>query len=327
MRLARFAALLAVSALLLPGCFPNINLFGQAPEALSEKTLQGEADPKIVMITIRGVISDEPEERFITEGPSMVQQVVARLRKAASDPKVGAVVLKIESPGGSVTASDVLYHEIMQFKEKTGAKVLAAFMGVAASGAYYISMAADHITAHPTTVTGSVGVVFARPQVTGLMDKIGVDVHMYTTGKHKDMGSPFRDVTDEEKEIIKGLVGSMGDRFVGLVKRHRNLSAEALETVKTARVFFAPQAKELGLVDSVGYLEDVFDQAKKLAGLPENARVVVYRTQDYPNDTVYNDAAVKAPGRSPPVVDLGLPRVNGLNAGFYYLWPSAMISR
>ena len=106
--------------------------------------------------------------------PSQVQEVVSRLRRAEKDEEVKAVLLEINSPGGSITASDILYHEIMDFKERTGARVVAALMDVAASGGYYIALPADRIIAHPTTITGSVGVILVQPKVTGLMDKLGL---------------------------------------------------------------------------------------------------------------------------------------------------------
>jgi protease-4 len=129
----------------------------------------------------------------------MVQEFVSQLRLAEKDKKIKALLLKIDSPGGSVIASDIVYNEILAFKKRTGAKVVVAMMGVAASGGYYISLPADTIVAHPATITGSIGVIFFRPKVTGLMGKIGVGVEVNKSGKNKDIGSPFRQTTAECK--------------------------------------------------------------------------------------------------------------------------------
>ena len=174
---------LMVMAISITGCTaPKIRLFPSQADPLREFTLEGESAPKILVVPIRGIISNSPREGFVRTRPSLVQEVVSQLRRAEEDEKIKAVILKIDSPGGSVTASDILFSEIESFKNRTGAKVVVAMMGVVASGAYYISLPADHILAHPTTVTGSIGVIFARPKVTGLMEKIGVKTNVVKKG-------------------------------------------------------------------------------------------------------------------------------------------------
>jgi protease-4 len=182
-------AALLIMLISITGCTaPKIRLFPSQADPLKEFTLEGESAPKILVVPIRGIISDSPREGFVRTRPSLVQEVVSQLRRAEKDEKIKAVILKIDSPGGSVTASDILFSEIEGFKKRTGAKVVVALMGVGASGAYYISLPADHILAHPTTITGSIGVIFARPKVTGLMEKIGVAVEVNKSGADKDMG-------------------------------------------------------------------------------------------------------------------------------------------
>ena len=266
-----------------------------------------------------------PIWKGIRSQPGTVRTVVSHLKKAEEDQDIRAVILKIDSPGGPVTAADMLYHELMAYKRRTGVKVVAAMMDLAASGGYYVALPADHILAHPTTVTGSVGVIFLRPGVTGLMNKIGIDLNAYTTGKNKDMGSPFRDVTPEEQAIIQNLIDDLGERFLNLVARHRNMDAAALEKVATARVFLGPQAKEVGLVDEVGYLNDAIDRAKSLAGLDANAQVVIYRRTEYPEDNIYNSAALDYDDGSYPSA-YSMIQVNladflpAWKSGFHYLW-------
>ncbi|MGD8211064.1 MAG: S49 family peptidase, partial [Desulfobacterales bacterium] len=146
----------AITLLLSIGCTaPKIRLFPSQADPLQEFTLEGEAQHKILVIPVRGIISNATREGFIRTRPSMVQEVVSQLRLAEKDKNIKAVIFKIDSPGGSVTASDILYNEITSFKKRTGAKVVVAMMGLTASGGYYISLPADYILAHPTTITGS----------------------------------------------------------------------------------------------------------------------------------------------------------------------------
>jgi protease-4 len=194
-------------------------------------------------------------------------------------------------------------------------------MDVAASGGYYIALPADQIIAHPTTVTGSVGVIFVTPQVYELMDKIGVGVNTRVSGRNKDMGSPFRTATEEEDAIFNPLIGYFGDRFLSLVRLHRDGRGLSVDEVETARIFTADNALKAGLIDRIGYLEEAIAMARKTAGLPDNARVVVYRRTSYPNDTIYNSLSTQHEENGLSLVNVDL--LNALPAcetGFYYLW-------
>jgi protease-4 len=305
------------------GCVaPNVKLFTDATDPLKEFVLEGEAKEKILIIPIKGVISDSSKKGMLQNEPGMVQDVVSQLAIAEKDPEIKAVILTIDSPGGSVTASDILYHELMRYKEKSGAKVMAVLMNVAASGGYYVALPADYIMAHPTSVTGSIGVIFLRPKVYGLMEKIGVDVAVNTSGQNKDMGSPFREATDEETDIFQSLTDSLGTRFSDLVLKHRQIDSDKFSEITSARIFLAQEAKDLGLVDEVGYVSDALVKTKSLAGLPQNSKVVVYRRNEYPNDNFYNTQS-QFSGSSMPLVSLGLPDLEIFSQpGFYYLWPA-----
>ncbi|MFO7706910.1 MAG: signal peptide peptidase SppA [Desulfobacterales bacterium] len=318
----RIASILIVMTV---GCAaPQIKLFPSQADPLQESTLEGRAEQKILVIPVRGVISNSPDEGLVRTRPSVVQEVVSHLRKAAQDKEIRAVVLQINSPGGSVTGSDILYHEILRFKEERRIPVVAAMLDVAASGAYYIALPADHIVAHPTTLTGSVGVIFIRPKVAALMEKIGVAVEVSKSGVNKDIGSPFRHTTPEEERLLTAMTEQLGKRFVDLVNRHRQVEPAALAEVSTARVFLAEKALKFNLVDSIGYMPDALGEAKKRAGLPDDARVVVYRRLDYPNDNIYNPVTSYEGSRPTAVLDLGLPRLlPAAQTGFYYLWHTA----
>ena len=316
----------AVIVLFSIGCeAPRIRIFPRHSDPLREYTLEGTEKGKVMVIPIRGVISDAPRKQLIGTRPSMLQEIVSQLRKAEDDPDVKAVLLKIDSPGGSVIASDLIYNEIMAFKQRKKVKVVAAMMGVAASGGYYIALPADFIMAHPTTVTGSVGVLFLSPNVSGLLEKIGVDVNVSKTGKNKDMGSPFRQVTGEEQEIIQGIIDRLGAQFLNRIAEHRKIEPNKLKEISSARIYLADDALQLGMIDSIGYLDEAVIQAKKLADLPEDARVVVYRRTEYPDDNLYNTSLSRYEGRGPSLISLDLPgSMASLQTGFYYLWQAAV---
>ncbi|OQY06110.1 MAG: signal peptidase [Desulfobacteraceae bacterium 4572_123] len=312
----------ALLALLLIGCAsPRITLFSDDTVPLQEFTLQGKGKDKILVIPIKGKISSSTNKGIFFTKPSMIQEIVSQLKLAEKDREIKAVILKIDSPGGAVTASDILYHEILAFKNRTGVKLVAAMMDVAASGGYYIALPADFIFAHPTTITGSIGVIFMQPKVNGLMEKIGVGLDINKSGKNKDMGSPFRNTTDEERKIFQDLTDELGKRFINLVSIHRKLDKNGLARISTARIYLAPKALELGLIDKIGYLEDAIAKTKELAELSQDARIVIYRRTQYPNDNLYNTSVDRQGGQGLSLIDLNLPEsTSPLNTGFYYIW-------
>lgn len=304
------------------GCIkPKITLFPDDTEPLTEYTLRGEGKEKILLVSINGFISDSHRELPFYRKSNMVQEVVSHLKKAEKDRDVKALILKIDSPGGSVTASDILYHEINRFKERSGAKIVAVMMGLAASGGYYVALPADFILAHPTTVTGSIGVIFMRPDVSGLMNKVGVSITVNKSGPNKDIGSPFRPATEEEERILQSHIEDLAARFLTLVARHRNLTGEAKAAIASAGIYTADEALLLGLVDRIGYLDEAIEQAIKMAGLSEQARVIVYRRAEYPDDNFYNSLSGRRDVSEVNLIDFGLAEaLPPLRSGFYYLW-------
>lgn len=311
--------------LLLSACSaPMFNILNTTPNPLQEYTLEGDGKDKILIIPVDGMISDSPKQDLFMTKPGLVEQVVVQLNKARSDSRIKAVLLKVNSSGGTITASDLLYHEIASYKAKTGNRIGVIMMDVAASGAYYISLPADMIMAHPTTITGSVGVIFMRPKAVGLMTKIGLGVEVSKFGRNKDMGSPFRESNDEEKALMQNTVDKFGDRFISLVKKHRRLDPDSLAKISTARVFVADEALQLKLIDKIGYLPDALSETKKLAGVSEDARVIVYRRSSVPEDNYYNTSGAEAQSVHLSAVQIALPEILNAKAGFYYLWPGAI---
>lgn len=323
MRTTRVMAVMIVLFLVTACSLPQIRLFGDAADPLREYTLEGSGAEKILLISVQGTISASPDKGLVRSTPSTVQQVVSQLKKAEKDDRIKAVLFKINSPGGTINASDILYHEIASYRERTGAKIVVSMLDVAASGAYYLSLPADRIMAHPTTVTGSIGVIFLRPKVHGLMDKVGLGVDVIKFGRNKDMGSPFRQSTEEENSLLQATVNEFGDRFVRLVQKHRRLQEPAMREISTARVMTADEALKWGLIDKIGYLSDAVSEAKALAGLAKEARLVVYRRVEHPDDNYYGITGA-AQDAQPPVLQIALPESLHLPAGFYYLWPGAI---
>lgn len=315
------ACLVVLASLLLPGCFfitGDINPFAQKPQPLEERQVGGEGRAKIVVTDISRMISEQDEESAMGLGrrPSLVSRVQAELDLATKDPKVKAIVLRINTPGGTVTASDVLYQRLLRLKADKKIPVVAQFMDMATSGGYYVALAADEIVAHPTTVTGSIGVVLYAVSFEGLLDKIGVRNQTVKSGAKKDIGSPLRNMTEDEKQLMEGVLGEMKDRFVGLVRERRHLTPEAERIISDGRILTANQAKALGLVDRIGYLEDGIEQAKVRAGLSE-ARIVMYRRPDEYSETIYARAPAAAPVFNLINVDFG-PYLRAPQ--FLYMW-------
>jgi protease-4 len=215
-----------------------------------------------------------------------------------------------------VTASDSIFHALMQFKQERRIPLVAHFLDVAASGAYYIALAADEIIASPTSVTGSVGAVMYSVNLNGLMAKIGVANQTVKSGDKKDIGSPLREMTEEDSEILHSIIDGMRDRFVGLVQERRPaIYAAALQTIADGRIFSADQALRIGLVDRVGQLQDAIDVARRRARIAE-ARLVMYRRPREYSESIYSQAA-SAP------VELNLLKLDSPFAdgpSFLYMW-------
>lgn len=309
-------------AILLASCI-SINISDPMGKQYNETILQGTAKDKIAVLTITGIINDSPSKGFLKSGPGLLQDFLTQLKLAEYDPDVKAILLKINSPGGTVTSSDILYNEITEFKKRSGKKVLVCMMDVAASGGYYISLAADYIIANPTTITGSVGVIFMRPQISNLANKLGINIEVNKSGKNKDMGSPYREATKEETELFNKLTKSLAERFYYLLNQNRNISEESFEEIKTARILLAEDAKRLGLIDEINYLDSAVLKTMEIAGISRNSRVVAYRPARLYYDNIYNNPGAET--ETEFQIKLGsISELLNLNTGFYYIWEATL---
>jgi protease-4 len=251
---------------------------GEEVQPYAEKVIAGTGRSKILLLDISGIISSRKEIGPFFGGkrePGLLAQVREQLDRARADRAVKALVLRINSPGGGVTASDVLYHEIVRFKHDTGVKVLAHIMDIGTSGAYYAALAADRITAQPTSVNGSIGVIMYSFDATGLMQKIGLQAVEISSGDRKGMGSPVRRLAPEERAIFQNVIDSLQGRFINTVAESRQLPLDAVKRLADGRIYTSQEAQVAGLIDGIGYLDDAIEQAKKLAHL-EQASVVTY---------------------------------------------------
>jgi protease-4 len=239
------------------------------------------------------------------------------LQKAEKDDRVRALIVRINSPGGTITASDVVYHELLAFKERRKVPVIAVIMDVGASGGYYAALAADTIVANPTTVTGSIGVVMVTLNAQGLLEKIGVAPLTIKSGPMKDAGSPFRALTEPERAVFQSIIDEMYGRFVGLIVKARKLPEDRVRAAADGRVYTAEQALRLGLVDRIGYLEDAVALAKERVGLSE-ARVVMYHRPKEYRANIYSATPVPSPAES-TLAQLAAA-FGGGGPRFLYLW-------
>jgi protease-4 len=322
--MVRIAFIAAVLCLGLAGCgVPSFLVTPvQNTSQLQEHTVRegsGWRQPKIALIEVEGMLMNMRTGGFLQPSENSVSRFTQEMERAAADPQVKAVVLRVNSPGGTVAASDVMYQTVKRFKEKTKKPVVASLQDVAASGAYYVSCSADKIVAHPMSVVGSIGVIFNTMNLEGTLAKIGAKVEAIKSGPLKDMGSPFRELDPQSRAVMQGMVNEYYGRFVSIVTSHRALKDE--ETRKTAtdgRVFSGIRAVELGLADKVGLLDDAIDEAKSLAGAP-NAKVVLYKRPYGYTGSIYASGSTPEPQAN--VMQLKLPGVGDpLPVGFYYLW-------
>ncbi|MBL7063705.1 MAG: signal peptide peptidase SppA [Anaerolineae bacterium] len=243
----------------------------------------------VAVMRLNGAITSGPED-YLTMRVITPERVADLLKQAAANPAIKAIVVSVNSPGGSVVASDEIYHALLEFEKP----VVVWMSEMAASGGYYISCGGDHVFAHPGTLTGSIGVISQFFNAEGLMDKVGVDVVVIISGPSKDIGSPFREMTEEEQAIWEGIIDEVYDGFVEIVAQARGLPLENVRELADGRVYTGQQALELGLVDEVGILDDAIAKAAELVGIEGEPRVIELKTTPSFLDVLYGFQAHSA---------------------------------
>lgn len=240
--LALLVLLLVVSAV--------VTVIGQKGMSLREK---------VALVRIEGPIFDS-------------KNAVEELRDYVKDPSIKALVLRVDSPGGAVAPSQEIFEEVKKAASKK--KVVVSMGAIAASGGYYVSSPATRIVANPGTLTGSIGVIMEIPNLEGLLDKVGVKTQVIKSGEHKDLASAFRELGDEERRILQGVLDDVHDQFISDVAEGRRIPVEEVRRLADGRIFTGRQALKEGLVDELGNLEDAIMISAELAGIEGEPEVV-----------------------------------------------------
>ncbi len=317
----------AILLLFCVGCGQNIGWVIKpvsVDEALRETVVARDkgllVTDKILLLDVDGLLFNKRREGLLAVGENPVSLWVEKLNKAQADPSIKALVVRINSPGGGVTASDIMYNRLLKFRQEREVPVIAVIQDVGASGAYYIACAADTIIAHPSSVTGSIGAMVQTVSLAGTMDLLRIKAKAVTSGPRKDMASPFKPLDPKDLAILQVMVDEYHQQFLSVVAASReDLDANQIATLADGRVYTGRQAKDNGLVDEVGYVSDAIGLAKTKSG-SKRVKVVMYHRPFGYRGNFYS--AAQAPAQ---------PQVNLINISapdllatiqpqFLYLW-------
>ena len=321
----RTALFLILCIAIISGCTGlNVSLLPET-EPLEERVLEGEGKPKILLVDLDGVISFKEEKDILQlrTRPSKVTFFREALLKAEADPEISGVILRINSPGGTVAASDTIYHEIMSFRQKKKVPVHAYIMELGASGGYYVASAADRIIASPAAIMGSIGVIAMKFNIEGLLSKIGVSDETYKSGPKKDFWSPFRATTPEEKKMFQDIIDKLYAQFISVIyaNRQKLLSEQEVRTLADGRVFVSSEALEAKLIDQVAYLDETISGMKNGLNIKQ-ARVITYVRPKTFKSNIYSEySEMNLPGTQVNLISVNTEELS-LFSGvqFMYLW-------
>lgn len=322
----QWASMSAVGVcLLLAGCGETGWVVKPVPleEELVESTVR--RDPglfvpdKVAIVDVDGLIVNQRERGLLSMGENPVSFFIEKLDKAAADPSVKALILRINTPGGGVTATEIMHRRLMRFRARREVPIVAIIEDLGASGGYYLACGADVILAHPTSVTGSIGVMMQTVSFADTLNMIGVDTQAIKSGEFKDIGSPLKPLTQRERALLQGMVDEYYAAFLRVVEDGRGeMTPERIRELADGRVYTGKQAVENGLVDATADMTDAIALAKQLAGL-DRVQVVMYHRPWGSKPHAYA-AAGGLPTQInlvnltvPGLIDLSRPR-------FLYLW-------
>jgi len=312
---------------LLGGCGNRILRLDFVPvdEPLSAQTV--EKDPtsftnnKIAMIDVSGMIANVKAKSLLSDGRNKVSDFRETLNSIERDPYIKAVVLRINSSGGTITATEMMYRDLQEFKKRTGKPVVTCMLDLCASGGYYLSCASDYRIAYPSTITGSIGVIIQTLNFTGTLTKLGISAKAFTSGPHKDMLSPLRPLSDDDSTLAQSLVTQFYGQFVQAVKAAPNRVKEADWPMLTdGRVVTGQDAARLGLIDQTGTINDAFAKARELAHI-DHANIIQYTRHDEHKGSVYAASDTPTPQVNMINVNADLSELTPLtHPQFLYLW-------
>lgn len=318
-----------ISVTMLTGCI-NISLPNMGDRSQLERHVLKQAKSifttdEILMITLDGFVGMGPSQGAFSR-PSMLVSLKDQLLAAEQDDFIKAVLIRINTPGGGVTASDLIYNEIMSFKKRTGLPVVIMMTELATSGGVYIAMAGDEIYAMPTTLTGSIGVITIFPNFEGLGDKIGFKMNVIKSGELKDAGSPWRKFKKQDRQVFEEMIAQYYERFFGIVLGSRKVAGateEELRVIADGRVLSSQQAFEAKLIDGVMYPDEIIARTKKLAKV-EDATLISFEYGSHYRGHIYAEGQNAEPRAEASQVNIINLELDGLTAGqhspFMYLW-------
>jgi len=312
------------------GCSPLTLTLGGDPQRqeLEPKVVRAadaRTDDAVAIIDVSGVIVNARPPRLLGRSENPVSLLVEQLEAARRHDDVRAIILRINSPGGGVTATDMMYREVQRFRARTRKPVVVLCMDVAASGGYYLALSGDRLLAYPTTVTGSIGVLAQSISFKPALERIGVEPTTLVSGPNKAAGSPLTTLDEDQRATLQTMVDEMYDRFASLVRQRRpGMSPEQLATATDGRVVTGDRAAELGLIDRVGDLHDAHVAAMELAGLDAAHLVRFHRPLQYvgsPYAATPVDGGANAAGAEINLFQLRLDGAGLVTGpGLYYLW-------
>ncbi|MCF7975572.1 MAG: signal peptide peptidase SppA [Phycisphaerae bacterium] len=293
-----------------------------AKRTLKEQVIQkptGLARDKVAVIDVDGILTNHAKSGLLGRSDNPVSLFMEKLARARTDRAVKAVVLRINSPGGTVGATDAMYHALTEFRQQTGKPVIVSMLDLGASGGYYLACGADGIVAQPSCVTGSIGVILQTMSFKGTLDKIGAKAVAIKSGELKAMGSPLKDLEDTERDVLQRIVMSQYNIFLAVVAKARSgIAQDKLRSLADGRVYTAQQALDAGLIDRIGYPEDAIDWAKQRAGLDKCQVVIYHRPVDYKPNAY---ATAMSPLEAGALVNVGLPHwLSASGPQFLYMW-------
>lgn len=250
-------------------------LFAFPESKFQEEVIEDGTNGKIVVLNLDGVIQDTTPSTLLNTTSYNHKKFLEMIEEAGSDPNVDGIILRVNTPGGGVVESAEIHDKIVQIQEENEKPIYVSMGNTAASGGYYISAPADKIVAHPATLTGSIGVIMQGYDLSGLTDKLGIEFNTIKSGEYKDIMSTFREMTDEERELLQAMIDDMYADFVQVIVDGRGMSENQVRDLGDGRVYTGRQAQENGLVDELGTLEDTIAMMKEDFDL-SNAQVVTY---------------------------------------------------
>jgi protease IV len=275
---------------------------------------------KIAIIDVEGTMANERQGGLLQTGENPVSLFIEKLDKAAKDSDVKAVILRMDSPGGTVAAADIMYHSLKEFKRKTNKPVIVCVTGMACSGGYFLACGSDGILAQPTSIIGNIGTIFQTYSVEGTLNIIGIKTVAIKSGQLKDIGSPLHNLSEPEREVLDGIIKDMFQQFVRVVREGRkSIGEQKLTELTDGRVFTAKQALDEKLIDRIGYLSDGITWAKELANI-KKAKVVLYHRPASYSPNAYSPVSSDAGGLK-SLINIDMPDwLTGGKAQFLYLW-------